>query len=75
MMGTGPLVSHFSPWVPSVAYCGLSGSSKYRVVPMRGMSGQLPRKQDIQVFRSFSSPLREKTRRARGEQTYQGRGP
>lgn len=33
MMGTGPLVSHFMPaWAP-VATCGLSGSSKYRVVP------------------------------------------
>lgn len=33
MMGSGPLVSHFRPvWAP-VATCGLSGSSKYRVVP------------------------------------------
>lgn len=33
MMGTGPLVSHLRPSTPFSAYCGRSGSSKYRVVP------------------------------------------
>lgn len=33
MMGTGPDVSHFKPADSAVAAWGLSGSSKYRVVP------------------------------------------
>ena len=33
MIGTGPEVSHFKPVDPGVAAWGLSGSSKYRVVP------------------------------------------
>jgi hypothetical protein len=32
-MGIGPEVSHFKPADSAVAACGLSGSSKYRVVP------------------------------------------
>lgn len=33
MMGTEPDVSHFNPADAALAICGLSGSSKYRVVP------------------------------------------
>ena len=50
MMGIGPLVSHLRPWVPSAAYCGLSGSSKYLVVPaMRHGVSKGPRGSDAAV--------------------------
>jgi len=42
-MGTGPLVSHFRPVVPSLATCGLSGSSKYLVVPLLDVNGSFKR--------------------------------
>jgi hypothetical protein len=44
MMGTGPLVSHFRPVVPSVAACGLSASSKNRVVPLLDVKSSFKRK-------------------------------
>lgn len=34
MIARGPDVSHFKPACSAVAACGLSGSSKYRVVPV-----------------------------------------
>jgi hypothetical protein len=46
MIGTGPLVSHFRPVILSLAICGLSGSSKYRVVPMISVNSN-PKEQTI----------------------------
>jgi hypothetical protein len=47
MIGTGPLVSHFRPVVPSVAICGLSGSSKYRVVPLVNVKNNLKKTDSV----------------------------
>ena len=63
MMGIGPLVSHLRPRVPSAAICGLSGSSKYLVVPT------------MRHNVSVSSPKGPTLRSQGGDCVYLGRGP
>jgi hypothetical protein len=58
MMGTGPLVSHFRPVVFSLEICGLSGSSKYHVVPLLNVNSNLKRTDLVgQTWDVFHHPI------------------